>query len=40
MQSTRKVIVNLAMIATVLAGAAMLSGWLSVAIAGGSSWSG
>ena len=35
MQSTRKMIANLAMIATVLAGAAMLSGWLSVAMAGG-----
>jgi hypothetical protein len=40
MQSTRKKIANLAMMATVLAGAALMSGWTSVAMAGGGSWSG
>jgi hypothetical protein len=40
MQSIRKTITNLATMATVLAGAALVSGWSSVAIAGGGSWSG
>jgi hypothetical protein len=40
MQSIRKTIANLAMMATVLAGAALMSGWTSVALAGGNSWAG
>ena len=40
MQSIRKTIATLVTMATVLAGAALMSGWTSVAMAGGGSWSG
>ena len=40
MQSIRKTIRTLAMTATVLAGFALVSGWLSVAMAGGGRWTG
>jgi len=40
MQSIRKTIRTLAMTATDLAGAALMSGWLSVAMAGGGKWAG
>ena len=40
MQSIRKTIRTLAMTATVLAGAALMSGWLSAAMAGGGRWIG
>jgi hypothetical protein len=40
MQSIRKTIRTLAITATVLAGAALLSGWLNVALAGGGWWTG
>jgi hypothetical protein len=40
MQSIRKTIRTLAMTATVLAGAALISGWLTVAHAGGGFWTG
>lgn len=40
MQSIRRTIRTLATMATVLAGAALMSGWLSVAMAGGGKWAG
>ena len=40
MQTIRKTIRTLAMTATVLVGAALMSGWLSVAMAGGGRWTG
>jgi hypothetical protein len=40
MRSIRKTIATMATMATVLAGAALISGWTSVAIAGGNSWAG
>ena len=40
MQTIRKTIRTLAMTATVLAGATLMSGWLSVAMAGGGRWTG
>ena len=40
MQSIRKTIRTLAILATALAGAAPMSGWLSVAMAGGGRWTG
>ena len=40
MPTIRKTIRTLAMTATVLAGAALMSGWLSVAMAGGGNWAG
>ena len=38
MQSIRKTIVTLASIATVLAGVALMSGWVSVAMAASTRW--
>jgi hypothetical protein len=40
MQTLRKTIRTLAIMATVLAGAALMSGWVSVAMAGGGYWGG
>ena len=40
MQTIRKTIRTLAMMATALAGTAMVSGWLTVAHAGGGYWTG
>lgn len=40
MQSIRRTIRTLATMATTLAGAALMSGWLSVAMAGGGKWAG
>ena len=40
MQSIRRTIRTLATMAAVLAGAALMSGWLSVAMAGGGKWAG
>ena len=40
MQSIRRTIRTLATMATVLAGAALMSGWLSEAMAGGGKWAG
>ena len=40
MQTIRKTIHTLAMATTVLAGAALMPGWLSVAMAGGGKWAG
>jgi hypothetical protein len=40
MQSIRKTIATLAMMATVLVGAALVSGAVSVALAGGGYWTG
>jgi hypothetical protein len=40
MQHIRTTIRTLATLATVLAGAALTSGWMSVALAGGGSWTG
>ena len=40
MQSIRRTIPTLATMGTVLAGAALMSGWLSVAMAGGGKWAG
>ncbi len=40
MQSIRRTIRTLATMATVLAGAVLMSGWLSVAMAGGGKWAG
>ena len=40
MQPIRKTIRTLAMTATALAGAALVSGWLTVAHAGGGYWTG
>ena len=40
MQTIRKTIRTLTLAVTVLAGAALMSGWLSVAMAGGGKWSG
>jgi K+ transporter len=40
MNRIHSTLVTLATLATVLAGAALLSGWMTVAMAGGGKWSG
>jgi hypothetical protein len=40
MKTLRRTIATLAMMATTLAGAALISGWVSVAHAGGGYWTG
>lgn len=40
MKSIRRTIATLAMMAAVMAGAALMSGWLTVAHAGGAYWTG
>jgi hypothetical protein len=40
MKTIRSMIATLALTATVLAGAALMSGWMTVAMAGGPIWAG
>ena len=40
MKHIRNTLATLATLATVLAGAALLSGWMTVAMAGGGRWTG